>query len=280
MDTGSIIRNAIGVAKKDDPHSKDYYIGEDGLPICRKCGEHLQTYFEWQGKKILVSCLCKCQQEKIARQDEQASLKEKVRLCKEANFSDKKLSSWNFTTDDLQNVQISKAMKNYVANWANVKKQGKGLILYGDPGTGKTFFAACIVNALTEKGVPCLMTNFARLTNSLWAINEKQAYLDNLNKYSLLVVDDLAAERDTEYMNEMVFQVIDARYRSGLPLIITTNLTARDLKCPKTTNKQRVYSRILEMCYPVEVKGERRGKKIDMSYGDMQQILFGKGERE
>jgi DNA replication protein DnaC len=121
------------------------------------------------------------------------------------------------------------------------------------------------------------MTNFARLTNSLWAIKEKQSYLDNLNKYSLLVIDDFAAERDTEYMNEMVFQVIDARYRSGLPLIITTNLTARELKTPNTVNKQRVYGRILEMCYPIEVKGKRLKKNTIANYGDMQQVLFGKG---
>lgn len=277
MDLAEVLGKAISTAKKNDTPSEEYYIGEDGLPICKKCGEHLQRYFEWQGKKILVKCLCKCERDMYEQQKRQAEMSERIKLCKEANFRDKKLADWNFSTDDLQNPEISKAMRNYVANWASMKAQGNGLLLYGEPRTGKTFYASCIVNALIGKGVPCLMTNFARLTNSLWAIKEKQSYLDNLNKYSLLVIDDLAAERDTEYMNEMVFQVIDARYRSGLPLIITTNLTARELKTPNTVNKQRVYGRILEMCYPIEVKGKRLKKNTIANYGDMQQILFGKG---
>ena len=276
MELGNVVDNTINTTNKKDmpPNSR---IGEDGLPICKKCGEHLQVYFEWQGKKTLVNCCCKCQRDMYEQQNKQAEMNQKVKLCKEACFDDNVLSLWNFSTDDLQNPEISKAMRNYVANWASMKAQGKGLLLYGEPRTGKTFYASCIVNALLEKGVPCLMTNFARLTNSLWAIKEKQSYLDHLNKYSLLVIDDLAAERDTEYMNEMVFQVIDARYRSGLPLIITTNLTAMELRTPNTMNKQRVYGRILERCYPIEVKGKRLKKNTIANYGDMQQVLFGKG---
>ena len=88
----------------------------------------------------------------------------------------------------------------------------------------------------------------------------KQEYIDELNRFSLLVIDDLASERDTEYMNEMVIDIIDARYRSGKPLIVTTNLTAQELNNPKDIRKKRVYSRLLEMCVPLEVKGTDRRK--------------------
>lgn len=62
----------------------------------------------------------------------------------------------------------------------------------------------------------------------------KQAYLDSLNQYALLALDDLGAERNTEYMNEIVYGIIDSRYRAGLPMIITSNLSADELKIPRT----------------------------------------------
>ena len=103
---------------------------------------------------------------------------------------------------------------------------------------------------------------------------EKQQYIDGLKRFDLLIIDDLASERDTEYMGEIVQNIIDSRYRSGLPLIITTNLTAEELKHPAEIRKQRIYSRLFEMCVPVEVKGyDRRKKKLVMEHEEMSKIL-------
>lgn len=75
-------------------------------------------------------------------------------------------------------------------------------------------------------------------------------------------------------MNEMVFNVIDARYRSGKPLIVTSNLTSEELMRPNNIDKQRIYSRVLEMCFPVEVKGvDRRKKKLRDDSVDMARLL-------
>lgn len=102
----------------------------------------------------------------------------------------------------------------------------------------------------------------------------KQRYLDDLNRLDLLVIDDLASERDTAYMNEMIFNIIDSRYRSGRPLIVTSNLTKTDLMAPGSIDRQRIYSRLLEMCVPVEVKGmDRRQKKLSDDSADMARLL-------
>ena len=58
-------------------------------------------------------------------------------------------------------------------------------------------------------------------------------------------------ERGTEYGLEQVFNVIDSRYRSGKPLIVTTNLTLDDLRNPEDTAHSRIYDRLLSMCVPV-----------------------------
>ena len=68
-------------------------------------------------------------------------------------------------------------------------------------------------------------------------------------------------ERGTEYGLEQVFNVIDSRYRSGRPLIVTTNLTLDDLHNPEDTAHSRIYDRLLSMCVPVRFTGDNFGRK-------------------
>lgn len=242
------------------------YTGEDGLLYCGKCKTPKQAEVEIFGRIRRPMCLCKCAAEK--RDAEEAEFRRRQELIRidklrDAGFPNGEMKNWTFEHDDGKNQKITTVAKNYVDNFAELYKDGKGLLLFGSVGTGKTFAAACIANALIDKGYPCLVTNFARLVNKISGLFEgKQEFIDSLDRYSLLVIDDLAAERDTEYMNEVVQSIIDARYRIKKPLIVTTNLEAAELKNPKNTSKMRVYSRLYEMCIPVEVAGadRRRGK--------------------
>ena len=189
-------------------------------------------------------------------------------------FPESDMENWTFEQDDGAHPGIMRAMKIYVDNFAELSRQGKGLLLYGDVGTGKTFAAACVVNALIDAGYPCLMTNFARVLNTLWGTEKKQDYIDNLNSFRLLVLDDLGAERRSEYSQEQVFNVIDARYRAKLPLIITTNLEIDEIKNPKDIGNARIYDRILEMCHPIRLSGcNRRRKKIREDFHDMNKLF-------
>ena len=86
--------------------------------------------------------------------------------------------------------------------------------------------------------------------------SDRADFLANLNAYDLLILDDLGAERGTEYALEQVFAVIDARYRSRKPLIVTTNLTLDALKHPDDLAHARIYDRILEICAPILFGGE------------------------
>jgi len=70
----------------------------------------------------------------------------------------------------------------------------------------------------------------------------------------LLIIDDLGVERSSEYTIELVYHIIDARYRSGGPMIITTNLTLNEMENPGTREKERIYDRILERCTPIRVE--------------------------
>jgi DNA replication protein DnaC len=185
------------------------------------------------------------------------------------------MADWTFENSDNANEKIMTAMRNYAANFEEFYKQGKGLLLYGPVGTGKTFAAACIANALIDKGYPTLLTSFSRIADTVWGMGDgKQDYYDSFNRFPLLILDDLAAERKTEYMQEIVFKVVDSRSRAGLPTIITTNLTAEQIKNPADLAYQRTFSRLLEMCLPVKVEGkDRRAEKLKADYKPMADLL-------
>ena len=256
------------------PHSENEYMGEDGLLHCSVCHKNVQTVVEVFGTKRTVRCICDCKKKVIDQYQErqkQEEMDRKRKIC----FQESNMISWTFENDDMTNPKMSEVMKNYVKNFTDFRKDGKGLLLHGTVGTGKTYYAACIANALIDQDVSVLMTNFARLTNKIQGMFEgKQEYIDSLNRYTLLIIDDLGTERNSEFMQEMVFNIIDSRYRSGLPFIITTNLTAQELKTPQDIGYSRIYDRILERCFPVEVSGvSRRRQNVKDTFQDVKEKL-------
>lgn len=266
----NIVEMAAGAIKAEEG---DYIV--DGLLYCGKCHTKKQTRVTMFGKVVTPMCLCRCAQEKRAAEEAERKQLERimeVRRLRETGFADAEMAGWTFDKDDGAN-KVTGIARRYVEHFDEMR--GKGLLLYGSVGSGKTFAAACIANALIDKGHPCMVTNFARIVNTLGgSFDGRQDYIDGLNRFDLLVIDDLASERDTEYMGEIVQNVIDARYRSGKPLIVTTNLTADELKHPADVRKQRIYSRLFEMCVPVEVKGkDRRKEKLREEYDEYGKIL-------
>lgn len=276
----NLIETMARKASQDSHYEEGDYLSEDGLLMCGKCHTPKQCRFiaTWDGKEKKPYTLCACARE---RRDAEEQARQAQNLLIEVNrlrklgFPDSEMANWTFAHDDGTDPKTTNIAHKYVDNFPEMKKRGKGMLLYGPVGTGKTHAAACIANELINQGRPCLVTNFARITNTLQGMFDgKQRYLDDFNRLDLLVIDDLAAERDTSYMNEMIFNIIDSRYRSGKPLIVTSNLTQAELTAPTSVDKERIYSRLLEMCVPVEVKGaDRRGKKLQDDSADMARLL-------
>lgn len=260
-----MFNSIISEAKKNIPVVEGDY-QQNGLWYCGKCHtpKEIDKVVDIAGTKkhLKTMCLCACA---TAERDavDRARAEEQRRIAttrrRVSGFPDAAMMEWTFDKDDGANPKLSSLCKKYVDNFDRMFRDGKGLLFYGTVGTGKTFMASCIANALIDQGKSCLVTNFARITNELQAhFNDRQEYYDTLNRYDLLVIDDLAAERDTEYMGEVIMNVIDSRYRVKKPLIITTNLSGQDLNSPSGIRKSRVYSRLLEMCLTYEVKGKDR----------------------
>lgn len=256
----------------------DYINNDDnGLLYCGKCHTRKQVLVDLFGQVRKPMCLCKCEAERRDREEEERKrqkFEEKVREYRRIGFPDSKMQQWTFANDDLSNERITKAMQRYVDNFADLRKEGKGLLLYGAVGTGKTYAACEVANALIDKGYSALVTNFARILNTLQSTFERQEYIDSFNRFPLLVIDDLGIERSSEFAKEQVYNVIDSRYRACLPMIITTNLSIEKIKNPDVIENGRIYDRILERCFPVQVDGgSRRRKAVREGYNDMKSLL-------
>lgn len=271
---------AMAAAKKKTAVNAKAEVGDyvkDGLLYCGKCHTPKQHRGLFLGAEKIVPCICKCKKTELDEEEKRRQWEkqqERIKQQRRTGFPESDMQGWTFAADDGKNPRVMRAMQNYVDKFPRFKEQGKGLLLHGGIGTGKTYAAACIVNALIDAGRACLMTNFARVLNTLWNIENKQAYIDSLNQFDLLVLDDLGAERRSEYAQEQVFNVIESRYRAKLPLIITTNLTMQELTAPDNIGNGRIYDRVLEMCHPVEIAGSsRRRQKVASDFIGMNELL-------
>ena len=245
------------------------YTGEDGLLYCGKCHTPKQARLDINpatGERIetIVRITCRCQQEEDKAADFRAK-REKFNQEMDRRWEDgiscPDALNHTFTQDDRAQPQVSDACRRYVEHWEEMKAESIGILFFGDVGIGKSFLASCIGNGLLDRQVPVAATNFPRLLNLLQGTYEKQALLDRLSIYKLLIVDDLGVERDSAYAEEQIFNIIDARSNSELPVIVTTNLTLEEMEHPTTMQYARIYDRVLAMC-PIRLKlaGESRRK--------------------
>lgn len=247
---------------------------EKGVLHCSNCKTPKECIVDFLGKIRKFPCLCRCQREAVEQEQKERELKAKIEELKRQGIADPVFMEWTFEKDD-NNTQNMKYAKKYVDNWEDMLKNNIGLILSGAVGTGKTFMASCIGNAIILKLYPVLMTSFPRLLNEVTTFKEnRNDFLNRLNKFSLLIIDDLGVERQSDFTSEVIYQIVDFRYKLKLPIIVTTNIPINELKSTTDIKLQRIYDRLLEICLPIQVQGKNRRLDIARNKMELAKNLF------
>lgn len=248
------------------PMAEGDYLSEDGIIYCGVCHTPKQKHSDtppYAG--MLLPAICDCEQARREQAKAEAAERkhlETVDRLRRNCFTDPVMRTWTFESISGSSPQTERA-RQYVQHWEEDLEKNIGLLLWGGVGTGKSYLAGCIANALIEQEVPVRMTNFGLILNDLMDRRDgRNEYIHQLCRYPLLILDDFGMERDTDFALEQMLVLIDSRYRSRKPLIVTTNLNLDEIRNPADRDHARIYSRVLEMFVPVMVGGTDRRKAL------------------
>jgi DNA replication protein DnaC len=162
---------------------------------------------------------------------------------------------------DPSRAPVYEVVREFAAEVSERLDAGHGLWLMGDVGTGKTSLAMLVSKSALEAGravaIYSLPRLLARIRRTYDAEAGEDSYLDffeRLTSVDLLHVDDLGAEKRSDWVLEQLYAIVDERYEAQRSIVVTTNLDQAELEAqigPRTV------SRLLEICGdPLPLFGE------------------------
>ena len=211
--------------------------------VCRMCGAPAREV-EYKGRMVPGFYCQKCGDEMDAilkAEDEEReaakdrAYKERTRqLFEQSNLGVKFERATFDAWERRDGTQAAfNACQKWACNWP--PKNGQGLVIEGPTGSGKTHLAAAITHELLDKGVevifqsvPDLLLRIRGSYNRNAEFTEEQI-IRRLVDIELLVLDDLGAEKMTDWTETTIYNLIDQRYRHERPVIITTNLNLSEI---------------------------------------------------
>jgi DNA replication protein DnaC len=135
---------------------------------------------------------------------------------------------------------------------------GRGLWFMGQVGTGKTTLAMLVSKAALEAGRSVAIYSLPRLLNEIRDTHRAERshvdLLDRLTAVDLLHVDDVGAERTTDWVLEELYSIVNARYEDERSMVITTNIVDHEALCEQIA--ERTVSRLTEMCDQLPLGGD------------------------
>lgn len=236
---------------------------------CEHCGTFIpKMEINFFGNVKWVQPVCKCvaelEREHIRKMETFQKRSEIERLFSISNLGEK------FTQSTLDNFQhregtenAFKATKKYIEEYPNWKQES--LLVWGTYGNGKTHLAASVTNELNRKGYIVVFQSVPELLRRIKStFNRENKETDHqimkaLLECDLLVLDDIGAEKLTDWVQELMFNIIDGRYRKGLPIFYTSNLKPLELS---NQIGARSYDRLVETSLTIENKATSYRREI------------------
>ena len=159
------------------------------------------------------------------------------------------------------NAKAVETSKKWAFRYEENCRKGKGLFLTGNVGSGKTHLLAAIIDYIARVKkrsglVSLIYRNSTSMLNEIrnsYQNNNFDDVVDKFKRCHLLIIDDLGAEKTTDWVLDIFFEIIDYRYANLKPIIIATNLTDMEIK---QKLDERIMSRIYEMCKGIRLTGK------------------------
>lgn len=185
-------------------------------------GLNPQDHYDERQELKMEIAICEERIEKLKRKAvniwERSNIGEYFKECTFESYDDKN-DFWAY----------KRGCERYAREFVN--NEGQGIVLYGSNGVGKTHLATAIGNYLVyELGISCYFAPVSTLIRDIQKrFNKKNADEKDdperlCKTVDLLILDDLGREKQSEWSQQILFDIIDARYRAKKPIIITTNL--------------------------------------------------------
>ena len=156
------------------------------------------------------------------------------------------------------------ATRRYIDTIGEQLDAGRGLWFMGPVGTGKTTLAMLVSKAVLDVGRSVAVYSLPRLLNEIRDTHRAERshidLLDRLTAVDLLHIDDVGAERTSEWVLEELYSIVNGRYEEQRSIVITTNIQDYDQLCEQIT--ERTVSRLTEMCDQVLLAGEDRRMEL------------------
>lgn len=241
---------------------EDEFLGDDGLPYCKKC--KTKRFFVVEDNSFAMFGSCECQQREQKEREEQEQRRKRVEefnnrqtlsligeRYKNVRFKDARIT--------LHNKTAFEKCGNYAKNSKRVYELNIGLYIYGDNSSGKTYLTACLCNELVWLGWRCVYTNLASILNEIRASYDGNgmgecSLLRQLQTFDFVFIDDLGKEflgreynpATAKWAEGKLFEILNARYNARKPTILSSNYSISKLASVLNLDKA-IVERINEM---------------------------------
>jgi DNA replication protein DnaC len=193
---------------------------------------------------------CRCRPQRVARAKARSLSAVIPRRYRDVSFD-------RPPVNDIDPVIVG-ATRRYASTIEDQLEAGRGLWFMGPPGTGKTTLAMLVSQAALKAGRSVAIYSLPRLLNEIRDTHRAERshvdLLDRLTEVDLLHIDDVGAERTTDWVLEELYSIVNGRYEDERSIVITTNILDRGALCEQIT--ARTVSRLTEMCDELPLLGE------------------------